>query len=58
MEDVLWIKEIVDSTPTPPFLTNSKVDMINFMDFHKVLLEGVHFQPFQAHEMELNWKVG
>jgi hypothetical protein len=58
MEDMLWIKNIVESTPTLPFLTNSKVDMINFMDPHKVLLEGVHFQPFQVHEMELNWKVG
>ncbi len=30
------------------FLTNSKVDMINSMDLHKVLLEGVHFQPFPS----------
>jgi hypothetical protein len=22
------------------------------------LLEGVHFQPFQVHEMKMNWKVG
>ncbi len=22
------------------------------------LLEGVHFQPFQVHTMEVNWKVG
>ncbi len=46
MEDNLWIEDIVESTPTPPFLSNFKVDMINFIDPHKVLLEGVHFQPF------------
>ncbi len=37
MEDMLWIEDIVESTLTPPFLTNSRVDMANFVDLHKVV---------------------
>jgi hypothetical protein len=37
LEDMLWIKEIVESTPTPPFLTNSKVDMVGLVQLHKVV---------------------
>jgi len=33
LEDMLWIKEIVESTPTPPFLTNSRVDMVAMSAF-------------------------
>jgi len=34
MEDMLWIEDIVESTPTPPFF------------FTRWLLKGMHFQPF------------
>ncbi len=34
---MLWIEDIVESTHAPPFFTNSKVDMANFVDLHKVV---------------------
>jgi hypothetical protein len=37
MEDMLWIEDIVDSTSTPPFLTNFKIDMAGFVHSHKVV---------------------
>jgi hypothetical protein len=36
MEDTWWIEYIV---ATPPFLTNFRVDMTNFMDIHKVVVK-------------------
>jgi hypothetical protein len=35
MKDLLWIKHIVESTPTAPFLTNFIVDMVGFVHLHK-----------------------
>jgi hypothetical protein len=37
MENILRIEHNVDSTTTPPILTNSRVDMANFVDLHKVV---------------------
>jgi hypothetical protein len=37
VEEILWIEDIVESTQAPPFLTNSKVDMVNFVDPHKLV---------------------
>jgi len=37
MADMLWIEDIVESIPTPPFLTNSKVDMVICVYPHKVV---------------------
>jgi hypothetical protein len=37
MENMLSIEDIVKSIPTPPFLTNSRIDMVGFVDPHKVL---------------------
>jgi hypothetical protein len=37
MEDMLWIENIVEGTPIPPFLTNSKIDMTSFVDPHKAV---------------------
>jgi hypothetical protein len=37
LEEMLWIKDIVQSTQAPPFLTNFKVDMASFIDPHKVI---------------------
>jgi hypothetical protein len=36
MEDMLWIENFVETTPTPPFITNFRVDIIGFMSAHKV----------------------
>ncbi len=33
---MLWIEDIVKRTPTPPFLTNSRVDMVGFVNPRKV----------------------
>jgi hypothetical protein len=38
MEDMLWIESIVEVTPTPPFLTIFRVDMVSFVDLHKVVV--------------------
>jgi hypothetical protein len=44
MQEMLWIKNIVESTQAFPFLTNPRVDMVGFVDFLKViLLKGMHF---------------
>jgi hypothetical protein len=31
MEIMLWIEDIVKSTPTPPFFTNFEIGMTDFM---------------------------
>jgi len=43
MEDMLWIEHNVGSTPTPPILTNFKVDMAGFVDLHKVVVRNACF---------------
>jgi len=37
MEDMLWIEDIVGCTLAPPFLINSRIDMVNFVNLHKVV---------------------
>jgi len=37
MENVLWIENIVETTPTPLFFTNFRVDIIGFMSAHKLI---------------------
>jgi len=37
MENILWIENIVESTSTLPFLTNSGVDMAGFVHPHKAI---------------------
>jgi hypothetical protein len=36
IENMLWIENIVKSTPFSPFLTNSRVDMIGCVNHHNV----------------------
>jgi hypothetical protein len=43
---MLWIKDVIESTPTPPFLTNSRIDMVNFVDPHKVIIKRSAFSVF------------
>jgi hypothetical protein len=39
MEDISWMEEdIVESTPTIPFLSTSNVGMVGFVDPHKVVV--------------------
>ncbi len=47
MEGMLWIEDIVQCTPAPPFLTDSKVDMVSFVDPHKVVVPRSAFLAFQ-----------
>jgi hypothetical protein len=54
MENMLWIEDIVKNTPTPPFLTNFRIDMIDYVDLHKAVIRRSAFLAFQVHEMELN----
>jgi hypothetical protein len=40
MEDISWMEEeIVDSTPTIPFLSTSNVGMVGFVNPHKVVVQ-------------------
>ncbi len=43
MEYMLWIEDIVVA---PPFLTNFRVDMVGFMDPHKVVVRRSAFLAF------------
>jgi len=43
MEDMLWIEDIVVA---PPFLTNFRVDMVGFMNPHKVVVRRSAFLAF------------
>ncbi len=47
MEDMLWIEDIVEHTPTPPFLTNSRVGMANIVNLHKVVAKSA-FSTFPS----------
>ncbi len=48
IKDMLWIEDIVESTSTLPFLTNSRVDMVGFMDLHKVFAKSSAFSTFPS----------
>jgi hypothetical protein len=37
MEEMQWIEDIVKSTRALPFLTNSRVGMVGFVNPHKVV---------------------
>jgi hypothetical protein len=38
MEDISWMEDIVESTPTIPFLNISSGGMVGFVDPHKVVV--------------------
>ncbi len=52
---MLWIKDIVESTPTSSFWTNYKVDMISFVEPYKVVAKRNVFStiPSAQNESEL-----
>jgi len=35
---MLWIENILESTLAPPLFTNSRVNMVGFMNLHKVIV--------------------
>jgi hypothetical protein len=43
MKDMLWIEDIVESTSALPFLINLKVDMVGFVNLHKVVARKITF---------------
>jgi hypothetical protein len=58
MEDVLWIEDIVGSTPSPLVLTNSRVDMVGFMYPHKVIAKRNAFLTFSSAQNGVELKGG
>jgi hypothetical protein len=48
MEGMLWIEDIVKSTPALSFLINSRVDMVNFMDPYKMIVRRSAFSSFPS----------
>jgi hypothetical protein len=48
MKDMLWIEYIVESTLAPPFLTNSRVNMIGLVNFLRVVDRRYAFLAFPS----------
>ncbi len=46
MKNMLWIEDTVESTLTPPFWTNFRVDTTNFVDPQIVVARRNAFLPF------------
>jgi hypothetical protein len=46
MEEMIGIEDIVESTQAPSFLTNSRVDMVGFVNPHKVVVKSSAFSTF------------
>jgi hypothetical protein len=45
---MLWIEDIIESTQAPPFLTNLKTDMANFVDPHKMVARNNAFSALPS----------
>jgi hypothetical protein len=58
MEDMLWIEDIVEGTPTPQFFTNFKVGMLGFVNLHKVVARRNAFSAFPSAQNEGELKSG
>jgi hypothetical protein len=56
MKDMLWIEDIVENTSAPPFLINSKVGMVGFVDPHKVVIRRGAFLAFSSALNEIESK--
>jgi predicted phosphohydrolase len=48
MEDKLWIEDVVESTPTFPFLSNSRINMVGFVHLHKVVTKRNAFSALSS----------
>jgi hypothetical protein len=58
MKNMLWIEDNVESTSTLPFLTNYRVDMVGFVDLHKVVVKKITFSTFLNAWNEVELKNG
>jgi hypothetical protein len=45
---MLWIEDIVENTLALPFLINSRVDMVGYVDPHKVVVRRNTFSAFPS----------
>ncbi len=54
---MLWIEDILESIPTHPFFTNSIVDMISFVNLHKVIVKSA-FSAFPSAQNEVELEGG
>ncbi len=43
---MLWIENIIETTPTPLIFTNFRVDIIGFVSAHKVIVKRNVFSAF------------
>jgi hypothetical protein len=51
---MLWIEDIVESTPTPSFSINSRIDIATFVHPHKVIARSMFSAfPNAKNESEL-----
>jgi hypothetical protein len=48
MKDMLWIEDIVESTLGLLFLTNFKINMVGFVNLHKVVIRKFTFEIFPS----------
>ncbi len=46
MENILWIEDIVESTPITSFFSTSSVNMVGFVNPHKVVVQRIAFLTF------------
>ncbi len=57
MKDILWMEDIVEYTPTPPFYINFRIDMTGFVDPHKMIPRRSAFSALSSARNESeNWK--
>jgi hypothetical protein len=49
----LWIGDIVENTPTIPFFNTSNVDIVRFVDSHKIVVQRNAFSTLQMHKMRI-----
>ncbi len=45
---MLWMEDIVENTLAPPFLTNYRVDMVGFVNAHKMIARSAFKTFFSA----------
>jgi hypothetical protein len=57
MDDMLCIEDIVENTLAPPFLTNSRIEMVGFVDLHKVIVKSA-FSTFPSAQNECELEGG
>jgi len=50
-ENMLWIEDIVESTPAPSFSINSRMDIASFVHLHKVITRSI-FSAFSNAQNE------